>query len=177
MSLWRRPNDTRLPILTRTSTSCITLIQRAFTSLRDCFSTKGANITAEVGLSAGLNKLSRGEGYECDEYCHVTIHNMTLYMYALPILTVLCYGKDVMRLRRHCNLARGRCTLMFNKYLQVRILLRTFNLLKLKLFTTCTVCAGLQQVPYATINLTCYTTRWYDFPRQTSRVASLFESL
>jgi hypothetical protein len=73
----------RLPRLMRTSTS-FTLIHRAFMSPSDGFS-KGAKTTAEVGLTAGLINMSRGGGYECDEYCHIIVHDMTLNMYLLLI--------------------------------------------------------------------------------------------
>jgi hypothetical protein len=43
----------------------------------------GAKTTAEIGLSASLINMSRGGGHECDEYYHVTVHYMTLYMYSL----------------------------------------------------------------------------------------------
>jgi CRP-like cAMP-binding protein len=38
---------------------------------------KGAKTTVEVGLTASLIHLSRGGGYECHNYCLVTIHYMT----------------------------------------------------------------------------------------------------
>jgi hypothetical protein len=52
---------------------------------------------------------------------------------------------DVLRLRRHYNLGRRHCTLVFCHYLPVRT--------------------------RRTIDLACYTTRCSNFPRQTSRVA------
>jgi hypothetical protein len=36
-----------------------------------------------------------------DEYCHVTIHYMILYMHSLLISFVLFHRKDVLWLRRH----------------------------------------------------------------------------
>jgi hypothetical protein len=47
----------------------------------DCFG-KEAKTTAEVRPSAGLINLSRGGGYECDEYNHVTVHYKILYKYS-----------------------------------------------------------------------------------------------
>jgi hypothetical protein len=45
---------------------------------------KGAK-TKEVSLASDLINLSRGGGYECDEYCLAIVHCMTLYMYSLLI--------------------------------------------------------------------------------------------
>jgi hypothetical protein len=77
----------------RASTIC-TLIHRAFSSLCN-----GANITAGVGLSIGLIDFSigGGRGYECDEYFHVTIDYITLYMYSLLVWFVLFHRKYVPR--------------------------------------------------------------------------------
>jgi hypothetical protein len=69
-------------------------------------------------------------------------------MYSLRISFVRFHWKHVLRVRRHCDLARGYCTILFDQYLPVR-----------------TIC---------TFNITCYTTPWSDFPRRTSRVVSLF---
>jgi hypothetical protein len=85
-------------------------------SLSDCF-TKGAKITAEVGLSVGLIDLSRGEDTS-DDYYLETIHYKILYVYSFLIKFMLLHRKYAMRSRRHCNLARGYCTIMFNQYLR-----------------------------------------------------------
>jgi hypothetical protein len=47
-----------------------------------------------VSLTKDLTNLSRGGGYECDEYCLETIHCMTLYKYSLLNRAVLFHRKD-----------------------------------------------------------------------------------
>jgi hypothetical protein len=100
---WRRPNGTSLPRLKRTLTSC-TLTHHAFVSPNNCFS---------IGLDHGgkhrgcPHDLSRGGGYECDEYIHASLHCMALYMYSLliPTRAFPSEGRTTW-VRRYCNLAR-----------------------------------------------------------------------
>jgi hypothetical protein len=68
---WRRTNGTRLPWLWRIPTSCTPNTQRAFMSPNKCFSSIGAE-TKEVSLAIILINLSRGGGYECDEYINTS---------------------------------------------------------------------------------------------------------
>jgi hypothetical protein len=56
---------------------------------------KGAKITVEVGLTASLIHLSRGGGYECDDYFPKTAHCMILHRYSLLIRSVLFHRKVV----------------------------------------------------------------------------------
>jgi hypothetical protein len=71
----------------------------------------------------------------CDEYSHATVHYMTLYTYSL-LITIRAFPSEgrTAWVRRYCNLERDLMMKM-----------------KMKLFTTCTVCAGLQLVPYAPV--------------------------
>jgi hypothetical protein len=72
--------------------------------------------------------MSRGGGYECDEYSHATVHCGTLYMYSLviPIRVFPSDGRTTW-VHRYCNIQRGSdayCTTITSRYVQVR----TFNL-------------------------------------------------
>jgi hypothetical protein len=126
----RRPNGTRLPRLRPSSTSC-TLTQCAFLSPKNCLS-RGAKST-EVSLATGPTYLSRGGGYEYDEYCYATIHCMTFNMYSLLIWSVLFHRKDVLRVYVAIAISEGN--VLYNAPSTSRY------------------------VQWRTINLTSYTTR------------------
>jgi hypothetical protein len=61
----------------------------------NCFN-KGAKAT-EVSLATAFIHMSRGGGYECDEYSPSTLHFITLYKYSLLVPFVLFHRYDVLR--------------------------------------------------------------------------------
>jgi hypothetical protein len=61
------------------------------------------------GLPRGdLTDLSRGGGYECDQYSHATVHCMTLYMYSLLII-IRAFPSEgrTTWVRRYYNISKG----------------------------------------------------------------------
>jgi hypothetical protein len=76
----------------------------------------------------GLKDLSRGGGYEYDEYSLATVHYMTLYMYSLliPIRAFPSEGRTTW-VSRYSNISKGSdayYTTITSRYVHVR----TFHL-------------------------------------------------
>jgi hypothetical protein len=68
------------------------------------------------------------EKIRCDEYCHATLHCMTLYMYSL-LIPIRAFPSDARTtwVRRYYNIHKGYdayCTTITSWYVQVR----TYNL-------------------------------------------------
>jgi hypothetical protein len=71
-----------------------------------------------------LTNLSRGGGYECDEYNPVTVHYKTLYIYSLlnPIRD-FPWDRRTTWVRRYYNIHKGAdvyCTTNTSSYVHVR---------------------------------------------------------
>jgi hypothetical protein len=99
-------------------------------------------LRARSSASQLTSSICRGGRYECDEYCHVTLHFMTLNKCLLLINPYFSMGRTYPRLRRNCN-----------KY----DIMHYHDILPINTLRT--------------VNLTCSTTLWYDSPRQTRYVA------